>query len=435
MENRIFCAVCCVVLSFSLLCGCGTAAPGTEDGRDGTKQQESLDDIEGDVAANVTEVVDADYTTLSDSYGFIRDAGIRTFEQIYEEGENTLLSPLSVCGALGMAAEGADGDTQAQIVRIFADIHDSWTLNVLFNEYTGRLPQGDKYKLSMANSVWIRDMPRLEISDIYLNDRLAPFDAQVFQATFDASTLEEINGWVEENTDGMISEILNVIPQNAMMYLINALAFDAQWETIYRESQIRDGIFTAWDGSEQPAEMMYSQESVYLEDEGAVGFLKYYADEKYAFVAMLPKEGIGVKDYVASLSENPYSSISVLLESAQDITVNASIPKFACSYEINLADALRTLGMVDAFDPDRADFSVMSQTAELYVSQVLHKTYIAVDERGTRAGAVTAVEMDRLSSLIPSEEKTVHLDRPFLYMIIDCEENVPVFIGALDHLE
>lgn len=434
MESRIFRVFCCASLCFSLLCGCGSAAPQTEDGGDGAKQQDPLDDREVDDAIDMDEVVDADSTTLSDPYGFFRDSGLMIFGQTLRESENTLISPLSICGALSMAAEGAGGDTQTQIVKT-AGGNDSWELDVLFNQYAHSLPQSDRYKLSLANSVWIRDLPVFEVNSIYEEKYLINYDAEIYREPFDESTLIAVNRWVEEKTDGMIPSVLNDIPPDAMMYLINALAFDAEWETVYNDTQIRDGIFTAGDGTRQDAEMMYSKEAVYLEDGEAVGFLKYYADERYAFLAMLPDEGLSVTDYAVSLAEDPYHAVDALMDSAQEITVNAVIPKFECSYDVSLKDTLMALGMVDAFDSEKADFSVICKTSGLYVGDVLHKTYIAVDERGTKAGAVTVVEMDRLLAPMPADEKTVHLDRPFLYMIIDCEENIPLFIGILDHLE
>lgn len=431
MVNRIFCAVCCAVLCFSLLCGCGTAAPEAEERGDGAEQQEPLDDVENDDAVDAG-VYDVGCTTRSDPYGFLRDSGM-IFGQTLREGENTLISPLSIFGSLSMAAEGADGETQAQIVQIFVS-ETSWSADLMFNEYAHSLPQGDKCKVSLANSVWIRDLPGFEVESSYVDNCLSRYDAELYQGSFDESTLEAINRWVKEKTDGMITEVINEIPPDAMMYLINALAFDAEWKTIYSDTQVRDGIFTAGDGTEQKAEMMYSQEAVYLEDGEASGFLKYYADERYAFLAMLPNEGLSVTDYAASLAEDPYHAVPDILDSAQEITVNAAIPKFECSYDISLKDALMALGMVDAFDPEKADFSNICKNSELYIGEVLHKTYIAVDERGTKAGAITAVEMDSRAAM-HTDEKTVYLDRPFLYMIIDCEEEIPLFIGILDHLE
>jgi serpin B len=192
---------------------------------------------------------------------------------------------------------------------------------------------------------------------------------------------------------------------------------------------VRDGVFTKEDGMQQQAELMYSMEEQYLEDANAVGFIKYYADKKYAFVALLPDEDISVKNYIDSLTGEKLAS---MLANPTDIQVNAAIPKFENENSIEMNDVLKAMGMTDAFDYTVSDFSGIgtSIAGNLYISRVLHKTFIAVDEKGTKAGAATVEEM-KDGSAEPKEIKTVYLDRPFVYMLIDCEANLPVFIGTL----
>lgn len=360
------------------------------------------------------------------------DFGLKLLKESMKEGENALISPLSVLCALGMTANGAEGDTLKQMEMLFGISRQQ--MNEYLYGYINALPQGEKYKLTPANSIWIKDMEGLKIQEDFLQANADWHNAEIYKAPFDNSTVEEINNWVNENTDGMIPTILNNIPRDAVMYLINALAFDAEWQNIYESTQIRDGIFTASDGTKQDVEMMYSDEHQYLEDDGAVGFIKYYVDEKYAFAALLPDEGTSLEDYTASLTAE---RLSELLANPQKITVKTAIPKFRCEYSVELNDILHHMGMTHAFDREAADFTSMGSCTEgpLYISRILHKTYISVDERGTKAGAVTAVEMLRATALAPEEVKTVYLDRPFLYMLIDCEENLPVFIGTLEWVE
>lgn len=176
--------------------------------------------------------------------------------------------------------------------------------------------------------------------------------------------------------------------------------------------------------------MMYSEENQYLEDEHAAGFLKYYADRKYAYAALLPKEGMSVAEFVATLDGEKLRNI---LANPTQLQVNAAIPKYENEYSAELSDILQEMGMADAFDMARADFSGIGSSSEgnLYISRVLHKTFIAVDERGTKAGAATAVEMKRESAVMEDYIRTVYLDRPFLYMIVDCEQNLPIFMGTV----
>jgi serine protease inhibitor len=120
------------------------------------------------------------------------------------------------------------------------------------------------------------------------------------------------------------------------------------------------------------------------------------------------------------------------LSNAQDVEVKTAIPKFESEHAVEMGDILKSMGMTDAFNMDLADFTGLgkSEGGNIFISRVLHKTYIAVDEKGTKAGAATAVEMQRASALV-EESETVYLDRPFIFMLIDCETNLPIFIGTV----
>lgn len=352
------------------------------------------------------------------------------YSETPQEAANTLISPLSVINALAMTAGGARGETLTQMEALFGA--DLSSLCDYLCAYNNRLPSGEKYKLHLANSIWVKNTPNLNVSPDFLTANADHFKADIYTAPFDDSTTKEINNWVSENTDKMIPDILDRIPEDAVMYLINALAFDAEWQTVYQDDQVRDGVFTCESGAVKDVEMMYSQEHAYLRDTDAQGFLKYYGDGKYAFAALLPEEGVSLDDYIASLTGR---GLHELLTNCERTPVQTAMPKFETTYDTLLNPVLEGLGMTDAFDSDVADLSGLgsSPAGNLYISRVLHKTYIAVDEKGTKAGAATAVEIKEEGAMLePEEVKTVYLDRPFLYMIVDCEENFPVFIGTVN---
>lgn len=347
-------------------------------------------------------------------------------------GENLLLSPLSVLSALGMTANGAEGETLAQMEEVLGLPVDQ--LNRALASWTAELPREKDCRVDLANSLWLRDDGSFTANQDFLQSVADWYGAEVFPEPFDDGTLREINGWVEENTHGMIPEILREIPEDAVLYLINALALEAEWETAYREDQVwEDRIFTRSDGREQPMTMMYSSEGTYLEDDRTQGFLKPYKGGRWAFAALLPEEGAKLEDYAASLTGERLHEI---LTTAEECLVYAGIPKFQCEYGVELSDSLRTLGMTGAFDWEAADFTAMGSSPDgpLYISKVLHKTYIALDEKGTRAGAATAVAMDA-GSAMPGTVPEVYLDRPFLYLLVDLETCLPAFIGAVTTME
>ena len=226
----------------------------------------------------------------------------------------------------------------------------------------------------------------------------------------------------------MIPDIIEKISPQAIMYLINALAFDAEWSVPYTERQVQEGDFKAENGTTQKMEFMNSTERYYLKDDMATGFIKKYAGYEYAFVALLPNENVTLEDYVNSLDA---SKLYSMLCNPESPDVWASMPKFTVEYEIEMSQILKAMGMTEAFDEAGADFADLgkSKAGNIYISQVIHKTFIEVAEQGTRAGAVTAVEMDGNGGTL-TEIKKVYLTRPFLYMLIDCENNVPFFIGT-----
>ncbi|MCD8375964.1 MAG: serpin family protein [Oscillospiraceae bacterium] len=417
MKKRLAALLLCAALALSLS-GCGTAD---------TRENAELE-AEDLMAGIVAQMADSSVQTEETAAQAMADFALRLFQNSAVDGENTLISPLSVLCALAMTANGAQGDTLAQMEELFG--LDVEGLNAWLSAYLAALPDEDGCKLSLANSIWFRDVDSLSVEQGFLQANADYYGTDIYRAAFDEGTLKDINSWVSGRTDGMIENILDEIPQEAVLYLINALAFDAQWEDIYEESQIRDGTFTLEDGTEREAELMYSTESVYLEDENAAGFLKYYEGGRYAFAALLPNENVTVAEYVSSLTGE---GLAALLENAGRVTVHAAIPKFESDYSVEMNEILEAMGMSDAFDGEQADFSAMAHSADgnIFISRVLHKTYISVDEAGTKAGAATVVEAMSEAAEGPVETKTVYLNRPFVYMILDCENNTPVFIGTV----
>lgn len=385
------------------------------------------DNLMDDIKPNPDIVKNVELTNVSDTA--VTDFAVRLFKESFKDNKNTLISPLSVLVALSMTANGAEGETLSQMEAVLGMPIDQ--LNSWINNYMSNLPEEEKYKLSLANSIWFKDTETFTVNEDFLQTNADYYGAGIFKAPFDSSTLKEINKWVEDNTDKMIKDILDEIPKDAIMYLVNALAFDAEWQSIYKESQIRDGQFTTEDGVKRDVELMYSSENKYLEDEKAKGFIKYYKDRKYAFVALLPNDGVTVSEYIASLDGE---HLNEMLLNAEAAVVRTAMPKFETEYKVEMSNILGEMGMTDAFDYTVSDFSKIGKSTDgnIYISRVIHQTYINVDGKGTRAGAATVVEMNKATAMAPSEPpKEVYLDRPFVYMLIDCETNLPFFIGTM----
>jgi len=354
---------------------------------------------------------------------------IELFKKSITDKENSLVSPLSVLLALSMTANGADNETLSQMEKILGNNISIDDLNEYLFKYVKNLPSDDKSKLSIANSIWFCDNEnRLTVEKNFLQKNADYYNAAAYMCPFDDQTLKDINDWVKTNTDGLIDKILEEIDPDTVMYLINAIVFDAEWQNVYSTEDISEGTFTAIDGSKQTAEFMHSNESEYLNDGNATGFIKPYFNDNYSFVALLPNEDISIEDYIQTLSGKGFLKT---IKTAESASVNATLPKFSYAYTIKMNDALIDLGMPDAFSGDIADFSKLGKSAggNIYIGEVLHKTFISVDELGTKAGAVTKVEMQCKGMI--QDIKVVTLDRPFVYAIIDNSTNLPVFIGTV----
>lgn len=360
----------------------------------------------------------------------LADFSFNLFEGSLKEEENGLVSPLSALLCLALVANGASGDTLAQLEDVLGmSIED---LNKAAYAYTRSLGSGDSYKVKLANSVWFEDAPTLNVSEQYLQTSADWYDAEQFAAPFDASTVKDINSWVKKNTDGMIDSIVEEIQQETVMYLINTLVFDAKWQDEYEKKQIKDDIFQNDNGTKTPVKMLCSEESTVLRTEDSIGFAKKYKGGKYSFVALLPEENKDIYEFAASLDGEDWIS---MWESKSHRSANVKIPEFSYETGFSLKDILKDLGATDMFDRYKADFSKLatSENDNIYCSGVQQKCFIDVSRNGTKAAAVTWAIMDAYDAA-PSEPLNIFLDRPFVYGIVDNATGLPLFLGIVNNL-
>ena len=352
----------------------------------------------------------------------MRDFSVKLLQSTCEEEENTLVSPMSVLSALAMTANGARGETRSQMENTLGG-----TVEQLNGALTG-LGQEEDSPLYLANSIWFAEGGRITPNPDFLQINADYYRAGVFEAPFDQTTVTDINRWVKEHTHGMVEEILKEIPRDTVMYLINALAFEAEWENPYEDSDVWQQAFTNQAGEVQQVSMMHSEETFYLRDDQAQGFMKYYQGGRYAFVALLPDKGNSVLDYVEGLDGQ---QLKALLDNPTSVPVMTTMPKFESEMEVDLREVLKEMGMDLPFDSAQADFTDLGTSPEgnLYINQVFHKAYLEVEEKGTRGGAATAVEMN--TEAAPEEQMVVTLDRPFVYMVVDTSSMLPVFMGTV----
>ncbi|MDO4339117.1 MAG: serpin family protein [Eubacteriales bacterium] len=350
-----------------------------------------------------------------------------------DKNNNVLVSPFSLLYALGIAANGAVGETKSEMEKLWGVPTEE--LNQYLYEYAQSLPQDGDCTFKIANSLWVNPEDGLTLSQDFLEKNKSYYDALVVREPFNDGCKDKINGWVKEKTDGMIDKVVDSFSDADMLLLLNALAFNAKWEK--SRMKIEEQIFTAWDGTAQNARMMFSSERDYLSDEHASGFLKFYNNSRFAFAALLPDESTNINDY---LSELTGEKLRTILSTVQKAEVRVKLPIFTIEAQYsNLKETLKEMGMVKAFSGE-ADFSgLLTAVGEdtvvdenLNINEIQQKTFITVNEYGTKLSALVGACMSR--SLRP-EPKSVVLNRPFVYMIIDREKNLPISMGVLMKLK
>ena len=364
----------------------------------------------------------------------------KSFDPVSSE-KNILISPLSLSTALAMTANGADGKTKDEMEKVLGNGLTIDEINEYMANYLSNLPDEKKEKLYIADSIWFKDKKVFDVNESFLEKNKAYYNAQIFKSKFDDSTVRDVNSWVNQNTKSMIPKLLengSLTPDEkneVLMMLINTLYFEDEWANPYTEST--DGIFTDLDGKKHPIKRMDSKEYQYFDLGDADAFKKNYLDGNYSFVGIMPKEK-NIVDYVNDLDADKLMEGLKTYAPPSTVDLYVMIPKFKYNYSKSMVDVLQAIGMNDLFDQNKCDLTKLGSydngSINLFVNEVLHKTKIEVNEKGTKAAAASAVLVS-IASPPPMEKKEVHieLDRPFVYMIVD-KNNIPLFIGAVTQI-
>ncbi len=341
---------------------------------------------------------------------------------IAEKGKNLVFSPTSAHFALAMTANGAANETLAAMENVLAGGKNVTSLNRFMAAYADEI-SGDHLKI--ANSLWIGN-GRVSVYKDFLKTNAAYYNAGAFYADFgDKETVGFINGWIEDNTDGMIKDMLKEIREDHIMFLINAITFDAGWNENSVSNVLENREFKNYDGkTAKVTQFMYTGASKSITLGNGTGVLMPYKNSNFSFAAILPGEGTDVYDYLASVNGSAF--ISAVKSAAENYSTDIYMPEFEIKSSLSLGEPLDALGMGVAFSDGLADFTNLGVARGIiFISSVNQDAYISVTRVGTRASAATIVAM--------SDEcvhKTVDFNRPFVYAIVDNTTRLPVFIGV-----
>lgn len=355
--------------------------------------------------------------------------GFKLFGEIVrqEQRKNIFVSPLSVSMALGMTYNGANGSTETAMRQTleFGDM----TLEEINSSYKSLielLSQLDpKVKFQLANSIWYRQECTFEPAFINLNQTY--FNAVVRSLNFnDPNAAKTINGWVEQNTQGKIKEIVDdPIGRDLVMFLINAIYFKGIWTYQFDPQQTRDEPFNLPDGSKKPCKMMnMSADLPYFDNAQFQAVDLPYGDGDFSMTILLPNPQTPIEALVADFNQTNWA---LWTKRFAKQTGSLALPKFLLNYDLLLNDVLKALGMDIAFSPDQADFTRMDKQGGLFISKVKHKTFVEVNEEGTEAAAVTSVEIGETSV----GGFIMRVDRPFIFVIRENHSGTLLFVGKI----
>lgn len=367
----------------------------------------------------------------SEIVAYSNDFGIKLFTRLANEDEgNMMISPLSASAALTMLLNGCGGETYAQIAQMlgYPPNIDINVVNSLYMSHVEQLLGADpKVALAIANAVFHRN--NFHANPTYLSTLSENFKAQVKGLDFSSpSAVDTINQWASDNTNGKIDNVIQLIPPDAVMYLLNALYFKGDWTFQFHDSLTYDRPFYLNSQTPVPVSTMGGNLEVKWHlGEDFVAVELPYGGRDFSMVVIVPYRSI--QDFTNSFTTDVWNGITSSLDSRNSWSeCNIYMPKFRIEYEKLLTDYLRTMGMVDAFCSSNANLSGISQEQKLYVSMVKQNTFIEVNERGTEAAAVTLVEIEITGMTDPSE---FHINKPFVFAIRERTSNTLLFIGRV----
>ena len=357
--------------------------------------------------------------------------GFALFNKVNEldPGKNIFISPLSVSMALGMTLNGAAGSTLDSMRQTLAcsgitqqDINDSY--RSLIELIMGLDPTVTSF---IANSIWYR--VGLPVKAEFINVNKAYFNAEVAALDFsDPGAPAVINTWVNRNTNGRIPKIIDDIPPEIVMYLIDAIYFKGTWTTEFDPADTHDDSFRLLDGSPKAVRMMRLEDTLqYWENDNFQAVDLPYGDGFFSMTIVLPKPEKNIDQLVAEFTQENWGQ---WVSGFRDKKGTLELPRFKLEYELQMNSVLQALGMGVAFETCCADFSGIADVSpeRLYISEVKHKTFVEVNEEGTEAAAVTSVAIGKTSV---GDSFTMKVNRPFLFVIREHHSNAIIFAGKI----
>ncbi|HDS08626.1 MAG TPA: serpin family protein [Firmicutes bacterium] len=366
----------------------------------------------------------------------LNEFGFSMFDTIINSDgpKNTFISPASISIALSMALNGADGETftamqeTMHLQKLTLDQINEETKNVI----TSLMKADKKVELMIANSLWLRKGQSFKKDFLDANKKF--YGAEVGTYDFgDPSTVTKINNWVKKSTKNKIEKIIDKIDPLAIAFLINAIYFKGSWTSEFDEADTKEETFHMTKELNKKHPLMYQEKEFrYYESEKLQAIRLPYGKEKFSMYVFLPSYDYPIEEFMKDVKIEKYREWT---NSMNKVKVRLKLPKFKLEYDKLLNSTLQSLGMKVAFDEDAANFGKMCNIPpNVFIQKVLHKTYIEVNEEGTEAAAVTAIQMG-IKSAPPRDVYEMFVTRPFFFTIQDDETGLILFMGLISDPE
>ncbi len=357
--------------------------------------------------------------------------GFELFKKINDSPEvtkNTMISPLSVSLALAMVYNGTDGNTKKQMEELLHktnltpdDINQSYQDLV-----TGLSSHDPKVELSISNAIFYRNSFSIKNNFITTNQNYYKAEVSGLDFSKTTETLNTVNGWVNTQTKGKIDKIIERVNPEDIMYLLNAIYFNGEWKYSFDNKKTADQSFTREDKTVITVPTMTIENQFRFYSHQSFELLEMpYGSDKFSMLIFLPVPGKNTSDIISLLTAE---SVNDWIQKLNEQKKEVFLPKFEFKFDNSLVDELKALGMTDAFDDMKANLSGISDAAQLVISEVMHKTYIKVDERGTEAAAVTGITFG-VTSVGP--DNSFRADHPFVFAIREKDTKAILFIGKV----
>lgn len=376
---------------------------------------------------NHSKVKEIDKEIVESLNGF----ALNLYNELYSENDNIFISPTSIYLALSMTINGASNETYKQMVEVLkANNYSLERFNELNKSLQSLILSYDKTNLSLTNSIWIRDSYRDLVKESFINRNKKYYGAMISTLDFnERSASKTINNWIKKNTNKLIDKVIDEdINPLTVMFLINTIYFKADWENQFEKNDTKEREFYNPNGKVIVPMMNKIDNLGFISSDKVKGVLLPYMGNETSMFIIMPEEGIN--NYF--LNGNILSLINEMKENRG--IINLYLPKVDIEYDANLKESLINLGMTTPFTMN-ADFSEMAENAVsdgLHIHDVIHKTVLKIDEKGTEAAGVTKVEMRLENALL--YDYTIEINKPFILGIIDNKSDALLFLGGINKL-